>query len=353
MLVYWSMFLIPVIALLFPLRCNASVKRLSFLLVGIYFTLLIGFRYEVGADWFSYLNYYQMANGLKLFDYLSHFDWSDSGYYVLNWLSASANGGIYLVNLICGGIATFGLITFCRKLPLPWLGMAIGVSYYLVVVSMGYTRQSAALGLVMIALSEFSNQRVWRSLIFFILASLFHLSALVMIPIFALSYSGKRRLVVWLIAFGVAIAFMLVFAQRFDVLWQSYVVSGMHSNGGFIRVLMCAMPASLLLVFRKKLLLEEKQPRLWILMAIIALLCVPAVILVSTGVDRLALYLIPLQLFVFSRIHRLFTSSDLRTAVVLLVLFYYGIVLWFWLSYSVYAEYWIPYQFALFQDQVL
>jgi hypothetical protein len=353
MLVYWSMFLLPIIALLFPLRGDESVRRLSFFLVGIYLTLLIGFRFEVGTDWFTYLSYYERANGITLFNYLTSFNWRDPGYYVLNYLSASIGGGIYLVNLVCAGISTFGLITFSRRMPVSWLGLAIGVSYYLVVVSMNYNRQSAAIGLVMIALSESNRQRARRSLFFVTLAALFHLSALVMIPILALSYSGNRRSIVLLIAFGIVIFFGLIFAPQLAASWQSYVVMEKHSEGGFIRVIMNAMPALLLLAFREKLLLDEKQPRLWILMAIIALLFVPVVDLASTAVDRLALYLIPLQIFVFTRIHRLFIGSYLRTAVVLFVISYYGIVLWVWLNYAVHANDWLPYHFALFQDRML
>jgi hypothetical protein len=348
---YFSMFLIPVIALLFPMRGNAYVKRLSFLLVGVYFVILIGFRYEVGADWFSYLNIYEKAYGRTLFEYLSLFGWRDPGYFLLNWFSAQIGGGIIFVNIICAGIATLGLIAFCRKMPLPWLGIAIGVSYYLVVIAIGYTRQSAAIGIFMIILSIFSAQNFWRCLILAIVAILFHLSALLIIPILALSYSGKRQLIVAFIAFGIAIVLGLAYSQHINALWSYYIVSRMlHSGGGLIRVLMNAFPAFLLLLYRKKLLLDEEQPNLWITMAILALLCLPATFVASTAIDRIALYFIPLQIFVFTRIHRLFTNPYLRAGAVLFVIFYYGYFLWFWLNFGDHAESWLPYKFALFQN---
>jgi hypothetical protein len=216
---------------------------------------------------------------------------------------------------------------------------------------MGFTRQSVAMGLFFLILSKYYDQSIWRSLILALIAGLFHLSALIIILIFALSYSGKRRLMAGSLTIGIAIFLGLVFNQYLQALWYHYVISGaLHSEGGFIRVLMTAMPALLLLVFRNRLFLEEKQRSLWITMAVLALLCIPAVFVASTAVDRIALYLLPLQIFVFTRIHRLFMNSCLRATVILIVIFYYGFVLWIWLNYAIHAEYWLPYKFALFQD---
>ena len=54
MLVYWLMFLIPVSAVLFTGERNRS-SLLSFLFVAVFFILLVGFRHEVGGDWYNYL----------------------------------------------------------------------------------------------------------------------------------------------------------------------------------------------------------------------------------------------------------------------------------------------------------
>ncbi len=55
-------------------------------------------------------------------------------------------------------------------------------------------------------------------------------------------------------------------------------------------------------VFYKKLGLKPGEQRLWLWMAVFALACVPLVIISSTAVDRVALYFIPLQLFLFTRL---------------------------------------------------
>ena len=59
-------------------------------------------------------------------------------------------------------------------------------------------------------------------------------------------------------------------------------------------------------------------------------------------VDRLSLYLIPLQLAVLPRVAYLFKARKLGR---LLVMLYSAAVLFVWLNFAVHAEYWVPYQF--------
>ena len=55
------------------------------------------------------------------------------------------------------------------------------------------------------------------------------------------------------------------------------------------------------------------------------------------------MYLIPIQLFVFSRVPRLARTVRGRTPLVLGVVAYYAAVMFIWLNFAVHAEYWLPY----------
>jgi hypothetical protein len=112
-----------------------------------------------------------------------------------------------------------------------------------------------------------------------------------------------------------------------------------------IRVLMNVVPALLFIAFRRRIAPDPQERRLWAWMAVLALACLPLVGLASTAVDRIALYLIPLQLFVFSRIPRLARTVEVRTPLVLAVVAYYTAVLFVWLNYAAHAFAWVPYQF--------
>ena len=73
----------------------------------LFFTFIIGMRYEVGGDWGAYLSYFESISSIPLID---SFDISsDTGYLVINYISSYLNLGIYGVNLFCGFIFSLGL----------------------------------------------------------------------------------------------------------------------------------------------------------------------------------------------------------------------------------------------------
>jgi hypothetical protein len=65
----------------------------------------------------------------------------------------------------------------------------------------------------------------------------------------------------------------------------------------------------------------------------------------TTALDRLALYLIPLQLFVFGWLPSTFSQDgrpDRKLAIAVVI--YSAAVLFVWLTYADNAQYWLPYQ---------
>jgi hypothetical protein len=336
------MLAIPALLALSPYRGNNNVRRLAWVSIGVAFTLLIGFRYEVGGDWGPYLEFYQAAIDVPFAEVAGTFD---PAYSALTWLSALFGTEIYLVNLVCAAIVMTGVISFSRRQPLPWLALLVAVAYTLVVVAMGYTRQSAAIGFEFLALVALIDGRLWRFVLFILLGALFHKTLLVMLPIGFLATSQNSYRTVF---FGVLVCIGLsltILAEQYAKLWLNYVENPMVSDGGPVRVAMNALPALICIIFRKKLMPStDREHRLWIIMALLSLACIPLVLVASTAVDRIALYFIPLQLYVFSNFHRLFPDRMFRTVAVLAVIFGYGTVLWVWLTFGSHSNAWLPYQ---------
>jgi hypothetical protein len=100
-----------------------------------------------------------------------------------------------------------------------------------------------------------------------------------------------------------------------------------------------------LLYFRKRLVEEPQTRRLWVLISWLALACLPFVFFASTAVDRIALYLLPIQLFVFARLPNLTGNATARTVIVVGIVAYYAAVQYVWLNYAVERNYWVPYHF--------
>lgn len=349
MSVYWLMFLTSALLALSPINSNAFklLRIYLFILVFITFTLIIGFRHEVGGDWGAYLNYYIVSTYSSIGEISLIF--SDIGYGIVNWFSAQINGDIYLVNTICGAIFMAGLIIFSKQQPLPWLALTVAVPYMVIVVAMGYTRQSVAIGFELMALSSLIKNDMKKAVFFVILGALFHKTAIILLPILMLSVFLIRRkkfIVNIVLALSFFIAGLILLYEKIEGLFYLYIIYKLvESEGGPIRLIMNDIPAVIMLIFGRKLSGNRDERILFNLFSVLSLLVVPLVFFFSTAVDRIALYLTPIQIYVFSRIHRLFPNDIQKIIAILTVILYYGMVLFVWLNFAEHVPDWVPYKF--------
>jgi hypothetical protein len=315
--------------------------------LGIFLTLLIGLRDQVGGDWFSYFPYLDRSVGLPFSDI---FQEEEPGYGLVNWIAANWGGSVYLVNTICGLIFSIGLLQFCRAQPRPWLALTLAFPYLITVVAMGYTRQGVAIGLEMIALLALQRDRLLQFLAWIALAATFHRPVLVLLLLPASTLSGSLRfsqLIRLILLFGAAFGlYSAVIAPDLDYYVQGYIEAEYQSQGALIRVVLCLLPALAFLFHRRRFQLSPDVQRIWTLISILAVVAAVGLFTVasSTAVDRLALYLIPLQIFVGSRIPdtRLLgiTSSNWNQ---LLILFSFSVLI-VWLLFAAHASRWLPYR---------
>lgn len=323
-------------------------------LICIALTLFIGLRHEVGGDWFSYLPYVARAGGLSLSEVLSK--WGDPGYNALNWLFADHPWGIYGVNLVSALIFSVGLVLFCRAQPRPWLALCLAIPYLVTVVAMGYSRQGVAIGLMMPGLLALERGRLRLFLVWMGAAATFHSTALVMLAFVVPAVPGRSltmralRLLMLLIV-GLALVQTFLFA-RVDNLMSGYIEAEYQSEGAAIRVAMNLLPSVLLLFWSKRFELTQQQLRLWRALAFTAMGCAIALVLLpfnTTAVDRIALYVIPLQIVVGSRLpgtHLLgFSPVQLLSGVLGFCL----LVEFVWLNFASHASRWLPYANVLLQ----
>ena len=350
---YWLIFLLPALVALYARRhrLHAATGLRSLKLDVVWFatvimlTLLTGFRFEVGGDWSNYVGYVYSARHAPIATILTG---KDPGYQLLNWISAQMHWDIYGVNLICGAIFSLCLAVFCRSLPRPWLALAVAVPYLVIVVAMGYSRQGVALGLSMLGLVALGRRETRWFLFWVVLGATFHKSAVILLPIAALAATRSRfwtALWVGVVALG---AYMLLLEKAVESLVTSYVQANRESQGAMIRLLMNAVPATILLFWQRRFEFSKAESLLWRWFAIIslALLGLFMVLPASTALDRVALYMLPLQLVVFSHLPDVFGHRGGRNQVlVAAVLFYYAAVQFVWLNYASHAIAWLPYRF--------
>lgn len=307
-------------------------------------TLLIGWRHQVGGDWFNYLNNFQNA----FYDSKFTSWWRDDpGYRLLEWLAIQAGLGIYGVNLMAAAVFSLGLVWFCRSLPRPWLALAVAVPYLVIILGMGYSRQGAALACIMAGLVALGNGRVARFVLWAVVGATFHKSAVLLLPMAALAASRRRWVTAAWVAVVVAGSYVLLLQDSVDSLTAGYLDAGYQSEGALVRLLMNALPAALLLWKRDRFAIALAQERLWLWFALasLAMLGLYFVSSSSTAVDRVALYLLPLQLMVFSYLPEVLgRGRGGRETWVRLVLLYYAAVEFVWLNFATHAFAWLPYR---------
>lgn len=323
-----------------------SRQGIGWYAMGLFLTLMIGLRHEVGGDWFNYIVHIENASGMPFVELLGS---KDPAYALLNWIGANIAGGAYLPNLVCALLFSAGLLQFCRSLPRPWLALAVAVPYLVMVVAMGYTRQGVAIGLAMMGLSALIRHTgIWRFVGWIAIAALFHKSAVILVPLALLSGTKHRFLTTLGILGTSSLLFILLLQESVDHLMVNYVEAQYASSGAGVRIVMNALPAGVFLLFRRKFMLSYEQKKFWTWMSLGAfgfvglLLVSPS----STAVDRVALYWIPLQVFVWAQIpDALGRPRGRNTILVGWVLFYNFAVLLVWLFFAQTAFAWLPYQF--------
>jgi len=336
---YWISYILPVFFALnkFHRRHSSLIWAVLF----VSFVIFTGLRHEVGGDWVAYINRYNDAQYYSFLEYLVRWD---IGYMLLNWISYQMDGGVYLVNTMSALLFLSCLIIFCRAQPLPFLAFSVAVPYLIDVISMGYTRQGIALGFVILGLKYLSDGDVKRYLIYVAIGALFHKSAVILLPL-AIFYYHRGFVGRLLGAGGFSVIMGYLFlVDYYDAFWVNYVESKMQSDGGMIRLLMNFLPSLLFFIYYRRIKQAWPDYRIWFVLALSTVVLLPLVGFASTAVDRVALYLIPVQLVVFSRLPLFFSISSGRVAVIRIIVAYYALVLFVWFNFATYAFHWIPYQ---------
>lgn len=349
MFVYWTMYAFPALFAIISGRREGRTNTLSAIglaVIGLMFVVLIGLRYEVGADWFSYE---LIVSSIKYEEFGTALGFGDPGFNLIAWVLSRMGADLYGANFFCGLVLVTGLVIFCRQQEDVWLAITAAVPYLLIVVGMGYVRQGAAIGFIMIALTRFDRGDFARAFGWIGVAGLFHASAVVIAPFLGMAIVRKRPILLVPGAIVSVLLFVLLLQKRVDSFYTTYVEAEYDSSGALVRLLMNAVPALIFLVYRKRFPASEWSRVLWTFLSAVSLLLVVVVVLTpsTTIIDRVGLYLIPIQIYVFGNLaFALRTTGQARFAVIVLALGYYAAIQFVWLNFATHAEYWLPYRFA-------
>lgn len=321
----------------------AARSRRGLALAAVALVLVIGLRREVGTDWYNYLIIFEQ---IKMSSFERAMTRVEPGYAFLNWAAGRIGWGIWFPNIVCAAIFVWGLLVFCRQQPTPALALLVALPYLIIGVGMGYTRQSAALGFILLALAQYRRGATVPMAIYFGLAAAFHNSALVVVPLVALA-AAKRRVVtvavVGLLAAVLAYQFSGPILNRVTAYTQGAFIAG----GAVPRLGMNVVPALIFLAMRRRFLATPEDLRLWSIFAVAAIFSIALLFVVpsTTVVDRVGIYLVPLQIYVLSQLPIVFGSRFQQNMLVVAGLIVYsGAVQFTWLNYGTWGHAWLPYK---------
>lgn len=349
MLIYWLLLAYPaVLALFYPSsdarKPSIGVQNVAFFIFVSFYALTSGLRYEVGGDWEQYQTIYEdIAPDTLLYAITA----VDPLYGLLNWVSARLGTEIYLVNFVCAALFGFGVIKTARRFREPWLAVTLAVPYLLIVVGMGYVRQSAALGLILIAIASFDQARPLRTIAYLILATGFHPSAIIALPLFAYAVTVRYKFLAVIFAIVFALVYALIFAPQLDRYEAGYLETEYESTGALLRVLMSALPSLLLLLRAKHFGASTRVRSVWISMALANIAALGALILSpsTTAVDRVAVMFSPIQFAVFGEFRNLVPFGTRFILLQRLLLIGLAVAIQvIWLVFATHSSSWVPYQ---------
>jgi hypothetical protein len=339
---YWLLFAYFAAGALLSDNTSRSWGRVTPLLgVGIVLVaLMIGLRSEVGADWptykllFTYATYADLGRALSI---------GDPGYQFLNWMVRQLDVEIWLVNLVCAGIFSWGLFRFAQAQPSPWLAVLVAVPYLIIVVAMGYTRQSVAIGILMAGLAAVHRgASTLRFAAYVALAATFHKTAVVALPLVVFSSEKNRAVGVLTGIIAIYFFYTAFLADSVDKFVRNYIQAEYSSQGAAIRVAMNLVPATLFLFLQRRLGFADRERRIWFYhsLAAFGMLALLLMLRSSTAVDRLALYIMPLQMAVLARVPNVVGA---RQGTIMVVV--YSLAVQFvWLNFATHSKYWLPYK---------
>jgi len=189
--IYFIIFLLLFVASM--LEAGGLQKRQAgwvFIGLSIMITLFVGLRYHTGADW---LLYKETFNGVSN-------SGMEYGYLLLNKIFKAVFDNYYVLQFSATLFFIFAICRFYQKeAPYPIAALVLIVSFLLFNILMAQVRQSLAIAIILLFSNYIFERKFWYFLLGIFIASFFHASAIVAIPLYFLYKNYGKTLQIALI----------------------------------------------------------------------------------------------------------------------------------------------------------
>lgn len=352
--VYWAIFII-----LSSLSLLENIIKKNNQLYIILFIILIfisGFRYNVGGDWSTYQNYFNFSNNISLKDFYQNLNFisHDIGYLFLNYISNKLSLTIIGVNLIAALIFCYGLFKYCLLFERKYLALLISFPYLYLVVSMGYSRQSIAIGLTLLAIEKLSKDKENWFLSILLISFLFHKSSIILLLAYFISMLFSRTFFVnnkIRIIFSFFLIALLSYFTK-DLIFEKffhYFLTDYDSKGILPRIsllLLGVFPTLVFLIINDNL--NTKLRNFYFASIFLIIFLFNLYILFpqygDAAIDRFLLYFLFFNIFGLTIIPELFKSFINSFFSTILIILFNFLIMFVWLNYAIHSFAWLPYR---------
>lgn len=345
MILYYSFWIVISFCSFFSLK--GTIAKTTFTVIIFLLFLMTGLRYEVGADWLNYLMMYDFFYQTSFSDAIKI---TDPAYGLINYISQELKlKEIILVNLICAIVFYLSIYNYSKDLKYYWIPLLISYPYLILVVSMGYTRQSVAIALSLISIKYLLNKSFYLFLLFFVLAFVFHKSAIIILiffPLFTFVRFFKNYYLLFsyaLVSF-VLISVLVYLSSLSGSNLYTDTSAGITSSGALFRIFAHSLAIFYYILYRKKLKETFNQfIQLYDYMALLVVYVFILAIFFSTLADRFNLYLIVFDILIFTSVCSILNSFNKYLMLGFIIIFN-TIMITIWLNFGAWSHAWIPYQ---------
>ena len=173
-----------------------------------------------------------------------------------------------------------------------------------------------------------------------------HKTAVLLLPIAALTATQNRIWTfIWLGVISLG-AYYIFLVEMVEVLFKNYVEAQSQSSGSSSKNCYEHYPWNNISSFPQSFSFSSKRKIFMDLVFFVSNwfgVLLISVSTASTAIDRLALYILPLQLVIFSNLPDIF-SSRFRRLLVFSVISYCSLILFVWLNFASHAYLWLLYK---------
>lgn len=346
MIIYWITWFYICFCNIFIASKN-KFSKLFFVLTSIYLFVFVGFRYQVGGDWYNYIYFYDLTRYSSLNAVILG---GDPGYNLLNFLGNSLGySDTIFVNVVCAFLILLFLTKLALKLKAFWLFFLVYYPYHIVVVSNGYTRQAVAISICLWGVYKLLQNKRKKFIFFILLAAMFHKTAIVFFLLFPVVflYYIKNNLKYLMAIYSFFSFILIVFLLNFLGMQESNIYlqgnEEMSSKGFFVRWTYHVIPLIIFYKYNNFFKTYYYYPILQYLSFLILLLF-PLGFVFSTLADRFNLYLIFFDVFVLCSSFFYISEYEKRLLVAVLIVFY-SLQMFIWFFYGEWAmKAWVPYK---------